>query len=235
MQRELIHAEKLATIGEMLAGLAHEINNPLNIMMSKIRLILKDLRGVNATPELVRDLLVIDKNISRMGGIVRSLLAFARKSNSEPAPLNLNTVISETLLLVEKPFAKMNIFFEQALDPSLPRISGDSNQLQQVFLNLLSNARDAMQRGGRIWVRTFSLNHEGLWVALEVRDSGHGIPPEIMGRIFAPFFTTKGTREGAGLGLAVSYGIVKSHGGSIQVESQPAQGATFTLKFPAKV
>ncbi|MBI4490005.1 MAG: hypothetical protein HY694_13030 [Deltaproteobacteria bacterium] len=235
MQRELIHAEKLATIGEMLAGLAHEINNPLSIIMSKVRLILKDLQGLNPGTELVRDLLVIDKNISRMGGIVRSLLAFARKSNSEPAPLNLNTVISESLMLVEKPFAKMNIFFEQALDPSLPRISGDSNQLQQVFLNLLSNARDAMQRGGRIWVRTFSLNHEGLWVALEVRDSGHGIPPEIMGRIFDPFFTTKGTREGAGLGLAVSYGIVKSHGGSIQVESQPAQGATFTLKFHAKV
>lgn len=235
MQRELIHAEKLATIGEMLAGLAHEINNPLSIMMSKVRLILKELQGVNPKTELVEDLLVIDRNISRMGGIVRSLLTFARKSNSEPAPLNLNTVISESLTLVEKPFAKMNIFFAQALDPSLPQTWGDSNQLQQVFLNLWSNARDAMQQGGKISVRTFSVNHEGLWVCAEVCDSGQGIPPEIIGRIFDPFFTTKGTREGAGLGLAVSYGIVKTHGGSIQVESQPSQGATFTLKFPARV
>lgn len=235
MQAQLIHAEKLASIGEMLAGLAHEINNPLSIMMGKIRLILKDLQGVNPKAELVQDLLVIDRNISRMGGIVRSVLTFARKSNSEPAPLNLNTVISETLILVEKPFAKMNIFFEQALDPSLPQTWGDSNQLQQVFLNLWSNARDAIQQGGRISVRTFSVNHEGLWVCAEVRDSGQGIPPEIIGRIFDPFFTTKGTREGAGLGLAVSYGIVKTHGGSIQVESQPGQGATFTLKFPARV
>ena len=234
MQRELIHAEKLATIGEMLAGFAHEINNPLSIMMSKVRLILKELQGVNPKTELVEDLLVIDRNISRMGGIVRSLLTFARKSNSEPAPLNLNTVISESLTLVEKPFAKMNIFFEQALDPSLPQTWGDSNQLQQVFLNLWSNARDAMQQGGKISVRTFSVNHESLWVCAEVCDSGQGIPPEIIGRIFDPFFTTKGTREGAGLGLAVSYGIVKTHGGSIQVESQPGQGATFTLKFPAR-
>ena len=235
MQAELIHAEKLASVGEMLAGLAHEINNPLSIIMGKVRLILKDLQGLNPGTELVQDLLVIDRNISRMGGIVRSLLTFARKSNSEPAPLNLNTVISESLTLVEKPFAKMNIFFEQALEPSLPQTWGDSNQLQQVFLNLWSNARDAMRQGGKISVRTFSVNHEGLWVCAEVRDSGQGIPPEIVGRIFDPFFTTKGTREGAGLGLAVSYGIVKTHGGSIQVESQPGQGATFTLKFPARV
>ena len=235
MESELIHAEKLATIGEMLAGLAHEINNPLSIMMSKVRLILKELQEVNPKTELVQDLLVIDRNISRMGGIVRSLLTFARKSSCEPAPLNLNTVISESLTLVEQPFAKMNIFFEHAPDPSLPQTWGDSNQLQQVFLNLWSNARDAMQQGGKISVRTFSVNHEGLWVCAEVRDSGQGIPPEIIGRIFDPFFTTKGTREGAGLGLAVSYGIVKSHGGSIQVESRPAQGATFTLKFPARV
>lgn len=235
IEAELIQAEKLATVGQMMAGLAHEINNPLSIMMSKVRLILKELQGVNPKTELVEDLLVIDRNISRMGGIVRSLLTFARKSNSDSAPLNLNTVISESLTLVEKPFAKMNIFFEQALDPPLPRIWGDSNQLQQVFLNLWSNARDAMRQGGKISVRTFSVNHEGLWVCAEVRDCGQGIPPEIIGRIFDPFFTTKGTGEGAGLGLSVSYGIVKSHGGSIQVESQPAQGATFTLKFPARV
>lgn len=235
MQAQLIHAEKLASVGEMLAGLAHEINNPLSIIMSKVRLILKDLRGLNPGTELVQDLLVIDRNISRMGGIVRSLLAFARKSNSESVPLDLNTVVSESLVLVEKPFAKMNILFEQALDPSLPKIWGDSNQLQQVFLNLWSNARDAMQEGGRISVRTFSVNREGLWVCAEVRDSGRGIPPEIIGRIFDPFFTTKTTREGVGLGLAVSYGIVKSHGGNIQAESQPGLGASFTLKFPARV
>jgi len=235
MEAQLIQAEKLSTVGEMLAGLAHEINNPLSIVMSKVQLVLKDLQGVNPQTELVQDLRVIDRNIARIGGVIRSLLAFSRKSNFDSVPLNLNTVISESLTLVEKPFAKMSIFFEQELEPSLPRILGDANQLQQVILNLLSNARDAMQQGGKIWLRTFSVNHDSLPVRVEVRDSGQGIPPEIMGRIFDPFFTTKRTREGVGLGLAVSYGIVKSHGGNIQVESQPGQGATFTLKFPARV
>jgi len=235
VEAQLIHAERLALIGEMLAGLAHEINNPLSIMMSKVRLMLRDVQKPSPEADLVQDLRVIDKNISRIGGIVRSLLTFSRKSNSDAAPLNLNTVITESLMLVEKPFAKMNILFDQALEPSLPQILGDSNQIQQVFLNLLSNARDAMQRGGRISVRTYSMNHKGLWVVAEVRDSGQGIPREIIGRIFDPFFTTKGTCDGAGLGLAVSYAIIKNHGGTIQVESQPGQGAIFTLRFPALV
>lgn len=235
IQAQLIQAEKLATVGEMVAGLAHEINNPLGVMMSKVRLVLKDLHGQNPKEELVQDLRVIDCNISRIGEIVRSLLAFSRKSNSSLVPVNLNTVIGESLILVEKPFAKIKISFERSLDPRLPTLRGDANQLQQVFLNLWGNARDAMQQGGKIWVRTFSVNHEGPWVCAEVRDSGVGIAPEVMGRIFEPFFTTKGPRDGAGLGLAVSYGIVKGHGGTIQAESQPGQGATFTLRFPAQV
>lgn len=234
VQAQLIHAEKLAAVGEMLAGLAHEINNPLSIMMGKIRLILKDLRGVDPETVLVRDLRIIDKNISRMAGTVRGLLAFSRKSNFDSTPLNLNAVIDESLALVVEPFAKRNIFFERALDSRLPEILGDINQLQQVFFNLWSNAGDAMPSGGKILVRTFTLNHGGAWVGAEIRDSGHGIPPGIIGRIFDPFFTTKAARERAGLGLALSYGIVKSHRGTIQVESQPGQGASFTLKFPAR-
>lgn len=234
-ETQLIQAEKLAMVGEMFAGLAHEINNPLSIMMSKVRLILKDLQGTDPRPELVQDLRVIDRNISRIGAIVRSLLAFTRKSNADLVPLNLNAVIREALMLVEKPFAKMDIYFEQSLDSALPEIFGEANQLQQVFLNLWSNARDAMKQGGRIRVRTYSVNHDRVWVAAEVSDSGKGIAPETIGKVFDPFFTTKGTHEGAGLGLAVSYGIVKSHGGTIQAESQPGQGATFTLKFPAPV
>jgi signal transduction histidine kinase len=183
---------------------------------------------------LVRDLHIIDKNISRMAGTVRGLLAFSRKSNSDSTPLNLNAVIDESLALVVEPFAKRNIFFERALDSRLPEILGDINQLQQVFFNLWSNAGDTMPSGGNILVRTYTLNHGGAWVGAEVRDSGHGIPPEIIGRIFDPFFTTKGARERTGLGLAVSYGIVKSHGGTLQVESQPGQGATFILKFPTR-
>lgn len=233
VEAQLIQAEKLAVVGEMLAGLAHEINNPLSIMMSKARLILKDLQGVKRNPELIQDLQIIDRNISRIGGIVRSLLTFARKSNFDSVPLNLNTVITDNLRLVEKPFATMNISFDKSLDPQLPRVLGDANQLQQVFLNLWSNARDAMREGGTISIRTYVLNHEGSWVVAQVRDSGHGIPADILGRIFDPFFTTKASREGAGLGLAVSYGIVKSHAGTIEVESPPGQGAAFTMKFPA--
>lgn len=233
IQAQLIQAEKLATLGELVAGLAHEINNPLGIMMSKVRLILQELKGLK--PDLVHDLQVIDRNISRIGEIVRSLLAFSRKSNSDPILLNLNTVIDDALMLVQKPFAKMNILVEKFLDPQLPALLGDPNQLQQVLLNLLSNARDAIQQGGKIWVRTYSVNHDGVWVCAEVRDSGQGIPPDIQERIFEPFFTTKGARQGSGLGLAVTYGIVKSHGGTIQVESRPGHGATFTIKFPARV
>lgn len=204
-------------------------------MMSKVRLILKDLQGTGPGPELVQDLRVIDRNISRIGAIVRSLLAFTRKSNADLVPLSLNAVIREALMLVEKPFAKMKISFDKSLDPQLPHVLGDANQLQQVFLNLWSNARDAMHQGGTISIRTYVLNHEGSWVGAQVRDSGHGIPADILGRIFDPFFTTKGSREGAGLGLAVTYSIVKGLGGTIEVESQPDQGATFTVKFPAKV
>jgi two-component system NtrC family sensor kinase len=149
-------------------------------------------------------------------------------------PLDLNAVLVESLSLIEKPFAKLNIFCVSELEPSLPPILGDANQLQQVLLNLLSNARDAMQQGGKIWLRTFSMNHEGSWAGAEIRDSGAGISPEIVGRIFDPFFTTKESRERAGLGLSVSYGIVKSHNGTIRVDSRPGEGATFTLMFPAK-
>jgi signal transduction histidine kinase len=160
---------------------------------------------------------------------VNSLLNFSRTSRTELGPLDLNKIVRETLTLVEHQFTKAAVRVELNLDVDLPRIKGDSGKLQQVFLNLFLNARDAMETGGRLQVTSSS--REGT-VRVAVSDSGCGIAVEHLPRIFDPFFTTKGARKGTGLGLSVSYGIVQEHGGDIEVESEPSRGTRFVLSFP---
>jgi signal transduction histidine kinase len=172
----------------------------------------------------------IAKQTFRASEIVNSLLNFSRTSPKELGEVCLNRAIRETLTLIEHQLesAKVRVHFE-AGEP-LPEIRGDLGKLQQVFLNLFLNARDAMEGGGDLTIRTWSDNGS---VRVEVADSGHGIPPENLARIYDPFFTTKATRKGTGLGLAVTYGIVKEHGGSIEVDSRPGAGTRFVLAFPA--
>jgi two-component system NtrC family sensor kinase len=171
----------------------------------------------------------IAKQTFRASEIVNSLLNFSRTSPTEFVEVDLNRVIRETLSLIEHQLLKGGVEVRVSLDASLPAITGNAGKLQQVFLNLFLNARDAMLAGGMLAVRSWSDN--GL-ARIDVADNGEGIAPENLPRIYDPFFTTKGTRKGTGLGLSVTYGIVREHGGSIEVESQPGMGTRFHLELP---
>ncbi|MGE5306006.1 MAG: sensor histidine kinase [Alphaproteobacteria bacterium] len=230
-QAQLIHSEKMSAIGEIYAGLTHEINNPLGVMIGKLELLVKSARARQLSPELTRDLEIINRNGLRIAELIRSLLIFSRKNTFNLSATALNHTIGEVLELVDKPFAKQAIRIETHFDPKLPHCHGSPGHLQQVFLNLLNNARDAMPNGGKITLRTYGKNHS---VAAEVEDTGTGITPENRKRLFEPFFTTKGLGKGTGLGLSIAYGIIKTHGGDIEVESTPGKGTLFRVILPAE-
>jgi len=228
-EAQLMHTERLSAIGEMYASLTHEINNPLGIMLIRVKLMLAAAREGQSPLDLERDLEMIERNCARIAEIVRSLLTFTRKTSFEPVETNLNGVVMEVVDLVEKPLEKQGIKIHRVLGPTLPNVRASAHHLQQVFMNLLNNARDAMPQGGIITLRTF--REEGRLVA-EVQDTGTGIAPKVKERLFEPFFTTKGVGQGTGLGLSVSYGIISAHGGDIEVESEPGQGSLFRLTLP---
>lgn len=226
---QLIHSEKLSALGTIYAGLAHEINNPLGIIIAKVALLLSTAEERQFRPDLVRDLEMINRHGIRITEIIRSLLVFTRKTSFALTDTDLNHLIGEIISLVEKPFSNQGIQILTALDRALPYLRTNPTLLQQVFLNLFNNARDAMPQGGTITVRTY-LN-DGSVVA-EVQDTGAGLSEEVQERIFEPFFTTKGVGKGTGLGLSVSYGIIRTHGGDIEVKSTPGHGALFRIRLP---
>jgi signal transduction histidine kinase len=230
-QREvLFQSEKLSALGRLVAGVAHEMNNPLSIISSRIELMLGEAEGQAIPAQLLDDLRVVHRNVMRVAGVAQALRSFARQSTGERRPVDLNTVVTETLLLVGKSMSMDNVRVTTALDPALPLIRGDANALQQVLLNLLTNAREALTADGEISIRTGGDSEHPGHVHLIVKDTGPGIPATYFPHLFEPFYTTK--PSGTGLGLAVSYGIVQSHLGTIDVHSIPGQGATFTLRFP---
>jgi two-component system NtrC family sensor kinase len=231
-QRELLfRTEKLAALGRLAAGIAHELNNPLGIISSRIELMLLEAGEQRLAPEVVADLEVLHRNTQRAAHIARSLRSFARPGSGAHAPLDLNAVVRETALLMEKALAADGIMLSLALDESLPPMLGDADALHQVLLNLLGNAREAMAGGGAIRIETARV--EGAeQVRLVVADDGPGIPAKDVPNIFDPFFTTK--PEGTGLGLSVTYGIVEAHRGTIDVQSSPGKGTAFTLTFPSQ-
>ena len=179
--------------------------------------------------DLTRDLEIITRNGLRISELVRSLLIFSRKSTLSFTETALNHVIAEVVELVDKPYAKQQIQIESRFDPKLPCCQASAGHLHQVFLGLLSNARDAMPQGGTITLRTYVNSH---FVIAEVEDTGTGMAPDVKARIFEPFFTTKGVGKGTGLGLSVAYGIIKTHGGDITAESTPGKGSLFRLMLP---
>jgi signal transduction histidine kinase len=229
MQAQLIHSEKLSAIGEIYAGLTHEINNPLGIILSKAEIMLYTAKEKKLSAELVRDLEMIHRHGARIAEIIRGLLAFARRTSFDLTRIDLNRVIDETVSLFEKSLSSHQIQIERQLDRDLPHIVASPIHLQQVFLNLLNNARDAMPQGGTITLRTYRNRRH---LVAEVQDTGIGIADDISRRIFDPFFTTKDVGKGTGLGLSVSYGIVRGHGGDIEVESSLGKGALFRLTLP---
>ena len=233
LERVARQSEKLAALGTLAAGLAHELNNPIGIITSRAELMLLEAES-KPLPEdlgedLREDLRVIHRHAQRVARIAQGLLSFSRHSSGEQGRVDLNQVVDETLLLVEKTIVRDGVALRRALAPGLPPIWGDANALQQVVMNLVTNARDAVKDGGEISVETSATTEPAGGVRLVVRDTGPGIPPEVLPKIFDPFFTTKA--EGTGLGLSISYGIVREHQGIVDVQSRPGEGTTFVLIF----
>lgn len=227
IQAQLMQSEKLASLGKLAAGVAHEINNPMTGILTNASLLLEDLPPDDPRRE---DLQTIVNETIRCRRIVKGLLDFARQTRPEKKRVSVNDILRNSLSLLRNQASFRNIEIVEELDPFLPEISADPNQLQQVFVNILINASEAMASGGEIRVETRRADREGNFVEVSIADNGPGIPPEAKTKLFDPFFTTKST--GTGLGLAVSYGIVQSHGGTIEVESEPGHGATFRVRLP---
>jgi len=217
----------------------HEINNPiagiLNLIVLMKRIVAEETVGQKAIEEFTRYLDLMETETRRTSRIVSNLLAFARQSKMEPKRLNLNRLIEQTLFLNSNHFKIARVKVETKLDPNLPELLGSEDQLQQVFMNLLSNAAEAMEAtgGGTLGIETRHLLNEDK-LQINFKDSGAGIPEENIPRVFEPFFTTKKKGKGVGLGLSVAYGIIQEHGGSIYVRSAPGQGTTFEVKLPLK-
>ena len=234
LERRLMQADKLSSIGLLAAGVAHEVNTPLAVISTYAQMLAKQISGDAEKAPLLEK---IARQTFRASEIVNSLLNFSRTSTTEFVALDLNKIIRETLNLVDHQLVQAQIDVKLALDDQLPRIKGNAGKLQQVFLNLVLNARDAMESGGSLAVRTSVRAGNGgrRVVHVSIADSGAGIAAENLTRIFDPFFTTKAAKKGTGLGLSVSYGIVKEHGGEIEVESKPGMGTRFDLAFPEAV
>lgn len=241
MEQRLIQADRLRSVGLLAAGVAHEVNTPLAVISSYAQLLAKQTPASDPRAPVLD---TITRQTFRASEIVANLLNFSRTGAAQFNPVEINAVVRDTLALVEHPLRSAGIHVITALHPEGVRVQGDSRKLQQVFLNLILNARDAMPRGGALRLST-GAGHEGTaWI--EISDTGEGIAPELHHRIFDPFFTTKPAHgldpsraasmsTGTGLGLAVTYGIVEEHGGSIQVQSEPGLGAAFRIELPAYV
>jgi two-component system, NtrC family, sensor kinase len=230
LESRLVQADKLSSIGLLAAGVAHEVNTPLAVISSYAQMLAK---RVSDDEQKAAMLDKITKQTFRASEIVNSLLNFSRTSTVDWAEVQVNRVIRDTANLIEHQLEKARVTVAYNLDESLGAIKGNQGKLQQIFLNLFLNARDAMEavpgRGGVLTIRTWS---DGDMVHVEVADTGAGISPEHVDRIFDPFFTTKGAKKGTGLGLSVTYGIVQEHGGAIEVQSAPGAGTRFRLDFP---
>jgi two-component system NtrC family sensor kinase len=226
LERRLVQADKLSSIGLLAAGVAHEVNTPLAVISTYAQMLAKQISGDEVKFKLLDK---IAKQTFRASEIVNSLLSFSRTSPTEFVEVDLNKVIRETLTLIEHQLEKAGIGVNLSLEAGLPGVKANSGKLQQVFLNLFLNARDAMESGGTLSIRTW--NEDG-FARIEVADSGQGIPAEHLERIYDPFFTTKGAKKGTGLGLSITYGIVREHGGAIRVESRPGDGARFHVELP---
>jgi two-component system, NtrC family, sensor kinase len=230
LESQLSQAEKLSSIGLLAAGVAHEVNTPLAVISSYAQMLAKQVHGDDRQSALLEK---ITKQTFRASEIVNSLLNFSRTSGTEFTDVDLNRVIKDTLTLLEHQFKTARISVQQELYPELPVIHGNTGKLQQVFLNLFLNAKDAMPGGGTLTISTNNGHH----VQVKVADTGSGIAQEHIHRIYDPFFTTKskpktGASGGTGLGLSVTYGIIQEHAGKIRVDSTPGSGTTFVMEFP---
>jgi two-component system, NtrC family, sensor kinase len=238
MLEQLSASEKMASVGQMAAGVAHEINTPLGIILGYSQLMMDDF---DPKSEHYQNLQVVERQTKATRKIVADLLKFSRQSGSTWEDVDLNEVLGDVVAVTEHTLGLSHVHICLDLEGDLPKIVGDPEKLRQVFVNLLNNAHHAMEEsgGGQIFLRTSFLAAEGR-VKIEVRDTGKGIPEKNLSKIFDPFFTTKPVGQGTGLGLSVSYGIVQDHGGAIAVESpvidaadhSPSPGTLFSISLP---
>ncbi len=227
---QLLQAEKLATLGELIAGIAHELNNPLSAMMGHAQL----LRMNHKDPPTAARVEKLLEAAQRATRIVRNFLTFARRHKSEKVAVSINEIVTKTLEFLAYQLRVANVEVQTALAPDLPPIAGDPHQLQQVLINLVNNASQAMAaaKGQRTLRVASEVAPDRVAIRVAVADDGPGIPPDHLRRIFEPFFTTKPPGEGTGLGLPIAKGIVAEHGGTLEVESELGRGTTFVLTLP---
>jgi two-component system NtrC family sensor kinase len=232
--RRISQLDRLMAIGRLAAGIAHELNNPLGVISNYVQML---LRKPSLGSEVKIDLMLIEEEILGMMGIIKGLLNFSRESEMKKSPLHINEVLRKTTSLLKFQLGSQSIQLSEKYDEELPPVLGDSNHLQQVFLNILLNSIQSMPDGGRLELKTGLTNGnrrkaDRPWVVVECLDTGVGIEPGDLDKIFDPFFTTKGVGIGTGLGLSISYGIIKEHGGNIDVKSSPGQGTLVRTTLP---
>jgi signal transduction histidine kinase len=234
-QAWIVNTQKLADLGTLAAGVAHELNSPLQVITGVSESLQRRAEQNNLPSDyLQRNLEVVRRNGWRCAEIVRSLHTYARASGGQLAPADLNALIHDTLLLMEHQLQSWsNVAIETDLADDLPELCCDRNQIVQVLINLLTNARDAMPEGGVITLQTW-FDAPAHTLALQVTDTGTGMPEAVRSKIFDPFFTTKPIGKGTGLGLSIVAGIVRAYGGAISVDSQEGRGTTFTVQFPVQ-
>lgn len=226
LEYQVFQSEKLAAIGQLAAGMTHEINNPLFVISGRLEMLLEQ-EGLSE--KLKEDLTIVNSQADRIRKLVDRLLKFARQTAPRLEPINLNEVVEGVLpLLSYHRLPVSNVTIEKDLEKDLPSIKGDLNQLQEVFINLLINAQQATPEGGKVSVKT--RNYENRVAEITISDTGCGIAPQNLKKIFIPFFSTK--KEGTGLGLSICYNIIRNHSGTIDIESQLGKGTTFIIRLP---
>jgi PAS domain S-box-containing protein len=237
---KMLHQDKMASLGKLSASVVHEINNPISGILSLVMLMNRIMEGGSLQKKDMEQfkqyLTLMETETRRISRIVSNLLAFSRHSKMEFGSVKLNQLIDRTLFLNANLLRLHSVKVEEKLDPDLPDLTGSEDQLQQVFVNLISNAAEALEAGGGERVLRIQTQHlpERECVSVSFADTGVGIPKENLPKLFEPFFSTKKKGKGVGLGLSVAYGIIQEHGGSIQVQSEEGRGTTFTLELPLK-
>jgi two-component system NtrC family sensor kinase len=226
--QQIMKSERLATLGQLAAGVAHEINNPLGGVLMYTHLALEDLEAKDL---LRKNLERAISQASRCKDIVKGLLDFARQTEPKVRESNLNEILESTLALLENQALFQNIRVTKVICHSLPKVLVDAGQIQQVLTNIILNAAEAMDGKGELTLIS-RMAPDNEYIEIEFADTGCGVPPEIQDKIFDPFFTTKEAGRGTGLGLAVSYGIIAKHKGTIRVKSEPDKGTSFIVRLP---
>jgi PAS domain S-box-containing protein len=230
LEQEVRRAETLISLGTLAAGIAHDLNNPLQVIRSRSELLLESPDTMLAS-EMREDHAAIQRQAQRASAILDEFLELSRKRERALAPVNINELIDRTVLLIGEQLKKVGITLETQLDRSVPTITADSTALERVLVNLLTNARDAMPQGGAIMISSGLLNEDSTWLYLTVADTGPGIDADALGKIFNLLYTTK--TGGSGLGLWLSQRIIHEHNGRIEVHSKTGRGTTFTIRLPA--